>query len=340
MAAITVTFVAPANAQKGDNPDQGAEHSREVDLQILAINDFHGNINSSFSTFGGSGGAQYLATHLRDASATTPNSITVSAGDLIGASPWISALFHDEPTIEAANMFGLEINAVGNHEFDKGAAEVLRMQQGGAHPVDGDLDGDPFAGADFQFLSANVVSDDTGDTLLPPYVVKNYQGVRVAFIGMTLKGTPSIVTPSGVAGLTFQDEADTVNALVPELQQQNIEAIVVLIHQGGRRNPSGGEDECYGISGPIVDIVNRTDAAVDLFISGHTHQNYLCEIDGRTVTSARSFGRLYTDIDVKLNRVTKDMTVVSVDNVPVTRDVEPAADLQALIDKYADLLAQ
>jgi len=336
-ASLLVAATAPVSG--GGNNGRGAERSREVDLQILAINDLHGNINSSFGTFGGSGGAQYLATHLRDASATTRNSVTVSAGDLIGASPLISALFHDEPTIEAANMFGLEINAVGNHEFDEGSAEVLRMQEGGPHPVDGDLDGDPFGGADFQFLAANVVSDDTGETLFPRYVVKNYQGVRVAFIGMTLEGTPTIVTPSGVAGLTFQDEADTVNALVPELRKRNIEAIVVLIHEGGFQSLGGGEDECNGISGPVVDIVNRTDDAVDLFITGHTHQNYLCEIDGRTVTSARSFGRLYTDIDVKLNRVTKDLTVAAVDNVPVTRDVTPAADVQALIDKYDALSA-
>ncbi len=139
----------------------------------------------------------------------------VSAGDLIGASPLISALFHDEPTIEAMNLIGLDIAGVGNHEFDEGSAELLRMQNGGSHP-DGDLDGDGFDGADFEFLSANVVVDATGKTLFPAYTVKQYNGVKVAFIGMTLEGTPTIVTPSGVAGLTFEDEVDTVNALVPD----------------------------------------------------------------------------------------------------------------------------
>ncbi len=331
LIALVVSVTAPAGAAQGKGP-------KPVDLQILAINDFHGNINSSFSTFGGSGGAQYLATHLREAEKTSANTMIVSAGDLIGASPLISALFHDEPTIEAANLFGLDINAVGNHEFDEGSAELLRMQNGGSHPVDGDLDGDGFGGADFQFLAANVVVDATGKTLFPAYQIKTFQGVRVGFIGLTLEGTPSIVTPTGVAGLTFQDEADAINAAVAELQKVQVEAIVVLLHEGGIPGP-GTEDQCNGISGPIVDIVERTTDEVDLFITGHTHQNYVCDIDGRPVTSARSFGRLYTDIDVQLDRVTKEMTVVSIDNVPVTRTVPAAPDLQALIDKYNALSA-
>ncbi len=329
-AVMVLAFTAPVTAGNGPKP---------VELQILAINDFHGNINSSFSTYGGSGGAQYLASHLRAAEATSPNTMIVSAGDLIGASPLISALFHDEPTIEAANLFGLDVNAVGNHEFDEGSAELLRMQNGGSHPVDGDLDGDGFAGADFQFLAANVVVDATGKTLFPAYEIRTFQGVRVAFIGLTLEGTPSIVTPSGVAGLTFQDEADAINAAVAELQKIQVESIVVLIHEGGFQSVPGNEDGCTGISGPILDIVDRTSDEVDLFISGHTHQPYVCVIDGRPVTSAHSFGRLYTDIDVTLDRVTKEMTVVSIDNVPVARTITPAADVQALIDKYDALSA-
>jgi 5'-nucleotidase len=199
---------------------------------------------------------------MRAAEADADNSIIVSAGDLIGASPLISALFHDEPTIEAMNLIGLGILGMGHHEFDEGAAELLRMKIGGSHPVDGDLDGDPFLGADFEFLAANVVDDDTGETIFPTFTVKNYQGVRVAFIGMTLEGTPSIVTPSGVAGLTFLNEVDTVNALVPELQQNNIEAIVVLMHQGGFASEGGGDgDGCGTLSGPLYDIVTGLDDA-------------------------------------------------------------------------------
>jgi 5'-nucleotidase len=297
----------------------GAENSKEVNLQILAINDFHGNIATTSGAFGGVGRADFLAANMRAAEADADNSITVSAGDLIGASPLIS-----------------------NHEFDEGAAELLRMQFGGSHPVDGDLDGDPFLGADFEFLAANVVVDDTGETIFPPYTVKNYQGVKVAFIGMTLEGTPSIVTPSGVAGLTFLDEVDTVNALIPELQQNNIEAIVVLMHQGGFASEGGGNgDGCGTLSGPLYDIVTGLDDAVDLVIGGHNNQRFACmDVDGKAVTMAYHSGRMFTDIDVTLNRVTKDMTVLSIDNKEnFQADVTPAADLTVLIDKYDTLSA-
>jgi 5'-nucleotidase len=213
------------------------------------------------------------------------------------------------------------------------------MQFGGSHPVDGDLDGDPFLGADFEFLAANVINDITGDTLFAPYTIRNYQGVKVAFIGMTLEGTPTIVTPSGVAGLTFLDEAETVNALVPQLQQNNIEAIVVLLHEGGFS--PGGQNDCDGgLFGPIAEIVPLLDDAVDLVIAGHTNDEFICEIDGKWVTMADNRGRLFTDIDVTLNRVTKDMTVVAINNTPnLQGGVIPDPTVTALIDKYDTLSA-
>ncbi len=342
VALLAALAVAPVSAGKGDNNGRGAEKSNEVHLQILAINDFHGNIATTSGAFGGVGRADFLASNIRAAEAEAENSITVSAGDLIGASPLISALFHDEPTIEAMNLIGLDINGVGNHEFDEGAEELLRMQNGGSHPVDGDLDGDGFAGADFEFLAANVTVDATGETLFAPYTIKKYQGVKVAFIGMTLEGTPSIVTPSGVAGLTFHDEVDTVNALIPKLQKKNIEAIVVLLHEGGFASEGGGNgDGCGTLSGNLADIVNRLDDAVDLVIGGHNNQRFAClDVGGKAVTMAYHSGRMFTDIDVTLNRVTKDMTVMSIDNKENFQDgVTPAADLTALIDKYDALSA-
>ena len=341
LALVGALMAAPASAGKGDNNGRGAENSREVNLQILAINDFHGNIATTSGAFGGVGRADFLAANMRAAEADADNSIIVSAGDLIGASPLISALFHDEPTIEAMNLIGLDINGVGNHEFDEGAAELLRMQNGGSHP-DGDLDGDGFGGADFEFLAANVVVDATGETIFPAYTVKNYQGVKVAFIGMTLEGTPSIVTPSGVAGLTFHDEVDTVNALIPELQKKNIQAIVVLMHQGGFASEGGGNgDGCGTLSGPLYDIVAGLDDAVDLVIGGHNNQRFACmDVEGKAVTMAYHSGRMFTDIDVTLNRVTKDMTVQTIDNKENFQDgVTPAADLTALIDRYDTLSA-
>jgi 5'-nucleotidase len=325
--ALIGAFMVPAGAKGGPKP---------VELQILALNDFHGNINTFSGSFGATGGAQNLATNIAAAEEGVRNSIFVSAGDLIGASPLISALFHDEPTIEVMNEIGLDINGVGNHEFDEGPAELLRMQNGGSHPVDGDLDGDGFAGSDFPFLSANVVVDETGETLFAPYIIKNYQGVRVAFIGMTLEGTPSIVTPSGVAGLTFRDEAETANEIVRELQGKNIESFVILLHEGG--SSPGGQNDCNGgLTGAIANIVPQFDDAVDLVIAGHTNDEFICEIDGKMVTMADNAGRLFTDIDVTLDRRTKDMTVVSAVNVPNLQVAEDDPEVQALINKYQAL---
>jgi 5'-nucleotidase len=323
----------PAGAQGNQPP---------VDVQILAINDFHGNLEPPAGSGGlingvPAGGAAFLATHVADLEATNSrNTTVVSAGDLIGASPLLSALFHDEPTIEAMNQIGLDLNAVGNHEFDEGTDELLRMQNGGCHPVDGCQDGDDFAGAEFQFLAANVVSEGRGKPLFPPYAIKRYEAnTKVAYIGMTLEGTPTIVTPEGVAGFDFLDEADTANALVDKLERQGVRNIVILLHEGGF--PSGGFNECPGITGPIVDIVNRLDPQIDAVISGHTHAAYNCVINGIPVTSASSFGRLVTDYDIAIDRTTKDITSISVDNKIVTRDVAQSDGINGLIAKYKAL---
>ncbi len=311
----------------------------EVKLRIVAINDFHGHIATSSDSFGGVGRADYLAANIAAARAGAQNSAFVSAGDLIGASPLISALFHDEPTIEAMNLIGLDFNGVGNHEFDEGPAELLRMQQGGSHPVDGDLDGDSFDGADFQFLAANVIDDNTGNTVFPPYAIRDYQGIRVAFIGMTLEATPQIVARSGVAGLTFQDEAQTVNALVPQLRQDGIEAIVILLHEGGFSD--GGQNDCgSGLSGPVAEVAARLDGAVDLVIAGHTNDEFICEISGKWVTMADNRGRLFTVIDATLHRDTGDLTVRAINNQPNSQaGVTPVPALTALIDRYDVLSA-
>ena len=321
-------------------------------VQILGFNDFHGNIEppagssaavvTGRSVDGGvapsvaAGGAAFFAAHVAALRAQNPNTIVVSAGDLIGASPLTSALFHDEPTIEAMNMIGLDINAVGNHELDDGRDELLRMQRGGCHPVDGCQDGTPFAGASFEFLSANVLSGPTS-TLFPRYTIRELDGVRIAFIGVTLEATPAIVSPGGITGLTFADEAQTVNAIVPELQATGIETIVVVVHEGGLQ--PGLYGECQGISGAIVDIVKQLDVAVDLVISGHTHAGYNCVIDGMRVTSALSFGRLVTQIDLQVDRATQDAVKVDAVNHVITRNVTPVADVEALVTHYRELAA-
>lgn len=339
--ALATVATAPAVAQ-GKDP---------VDLRILAINDFHGYLKP----FAGgiriddpadktkkitvpAGGAEHMATLVKELREGRTHSIFVAAGDLIGASPFLSALFHDEPTVEALSMMGLEVASVGNHEFDEGKDELLRMQNGGCHPSDGCRGPHPFGGAKFRYLAASTFEKSTGKTVFPPYAVREFGGIPVAFIGLTLKGTAGIVSPTGIAGLEFRDEAETVNALVPELRAKGIEAIVVLIHEGGL--PDGNYDGCAGISGPIVDIVKKLDKAVDLVISGHTHRAYLCEIDGRLVTSADKYGTLVTTIDVKLDPVTRDIVARTGENHIVRSEtIAKNPEQTALIDSYDRLSA-
>lgn len=322
-----------------------------VQVKVLAINDFHGNLrppaggirikdpaDPAKTVVVPAGGSEHMATLVAELRAKNPNHVVVAAGDLIGATPLLSALFRDEPTIESLSLMGLEIAAVGNHEFDKGADELLRLQRGGCHPGDGCKGPRPFTGAKFQYLAASTFVEATGQTLFPPYAVKRFQGIPVAFIGLTLKATPTIVVPDGVRGLRFVDEAETVNALVPELKRQGIEAIVLLIHEGGL--PSGDYNECPGLSGPIVDIVRKLDKAVDVVVSGHTHRAYNCRLDGRLVTSGDKFGTIVTQIDLVLDPRTGDVTSAVADNV-IVRTASFAKDPRQseLIATYERLVA-
>jgi 5'-nucleotidase len=327
-----------------------AESANPVDLRILAINDFHGYLRPSpgiritdpadnaKKILVPAGGSETMASVVRNLRDGHPNSIFVAAGDLIGASPFLSAMFHDEPTIESLSMMGLSIAAVGNHEFDEGKDELLRMQNGGCHPVDKCQGPYPFPGARFHYLAASTFEKATGKTLFPPYEIKEFDGIPIAFIGLTLKGTPEIISPAASAGLEFRDEADTVNALIPELKARGVEAIVVLIHEGGE--PAGDDNECPGISGPIIDIVKRFDRAVDVVISGHTHRAYVCEIDGKLVTSADKYGTLVTAIDLKLDRATRDIVSAKADNTIVRIGAYPKDPEQtALLDAYDKVAA-
>lgn len=328
-----------------------AQTAAPVEVRILAINDFHGNLrpppggirindpeDKSKKVVVAAGGAEYMATLVKQLREGHKNTIFVSAGDLIGASPFLSAMFHDEPSIESLSMMGLAITSVGNHEFDEGKAELLRMQNGGCHPVDGCQGPHPFAGAKFHYLAASTIETATGKSVLPPYEIREFEGIPVAFIGLTLRETAGIVSPSGIAGLEFRDEAETVNALVPQLRARGVEAIVVLIHQGGE--PSGDYNECPAITGPIVDIVKKFDRAVDVVVSGHTHRAYVCQIDGRLVTSGDKYGTLVTAIDLKLDPATRDIVSARAENVIVANaSLAKDPEQTALIDAYDKLSA-
>lgn len=332
-------------------PSHSSAQTAPVELRILAINDFHGYLqpppggiriadpkDKTKKIAVEAGGAEHMATAVRQLRGGHTNTIFVAAGDLIGASPFLSAMFHDEPTIESLDMMGLAVAAVGNHEFDEGKNELLRMQNGGCHPIDGCRGPHPFLGAKFRYLAASTFEKRTGKTVLPAYAIREFGGIPVAFIGLTLKGTPNLVAPTGVADLEFRDEADTVNALVPELKARGVEAVVVLIHEGGF--PTGDYNECPGISGPIVDIVRKFDRAVDVVVSGHTHRPYVCDIDGRLVTSADKYGTIVTAIDLKLDPATRDVISAKADNVIVRTDAFAKDSQQtALLDSYDRLAA-
>ncbi|MEO8829081.1 bifunctional metallophosphatase/5'-nucleotidase [Lapillicoccus sp.] len=374
-----------------------AASPKTVDVQILSFNDFHGNLEPPAGSSGrlvtghalnpatglpvdvntdslvppGVGGVEYLATHLKQAREGHPNTLTVAAGDLIGASPLLSAAFHDEPTIESMNKLGLDVSAVGNHEFDEGYLELQRMQRGGC--ID---DGDgannqnscadhTFTGADFHYLAANVVKVRSGKTILPPFRVISVGGAKIGFIGMTLHDTPSIVTASGVQGLRFNDEVTTANALVPVLRARGVNAIVVLVHQGGvpgqqtwydsnnqpyQVNPSYDAACANGAqldpSSPILPIAQKLDPAIDMIVSGHTHQPYVCSVPdpaghARLLTSASSFGRLFTETNLTYDKTTNDIVRASVTgtNMLVTRDVAKDTDQTNLINTYKTLVA-
>ena len=326
---------SPADAANRHRPHHPRphHHSALMPIQLLSFNDFHGNLEPPAGSSGrnvvdhkidpatgkpvdvtaDAGGAAYLATHLAQARKGHPNSLTVAAGDIIGASPLLSAAFHDEPTIESMNRLGLDVTAVGNHEFDEGYKELQRMAHGGCI-ADGPNGANnqnscadhTFKGAKFDYLAANVKYAGTNQTILPSYSIKNVHGAKIGFIGMTLKDTPSIVTASGVAGLEFSDEVQTANKLVPVLKRKGVNAIVVLIHQGGLPDKQKWTDPATGTtydvnpnydytcgkggtlaaSSPILPIAANLDPAIDMVISGHTHQPYVCSRQGPDGPSA------------------------------------------------------
>src|SRR5215217_5243624 len=377
LAALAIT-VPTASAHER----HGHHHAKkDVKVQLLAINDLHGHIspdtpgtiqtgccvkNSAGNltqTTVPAGGIAYLATHMKALRAENrQNTLNVGAGDMIGASPLASALFHDEPTIEGLNTIGFDDVGVGNHEFDEGIDELQRIQLGnrrggdGCHPVDGCQDGTPFAGALYKYLAANVFFAGTNDTIFPAYEVRKAGDTKIAFIGLTFEATPTVVTPSGVAGLDFRDEVATTNALVKKLKrEQKIKSFVVLLHQGGTQGPpappadpkvtpTGNEyvdvDKCVNFNGPdMEEIAAGLDKRIGVIVSGHTHQPYICRMSGKLVTSAASFGRVITDIDLTIDSKSKKITGASGHNQIVTQDVNRDPAAKAIVDKYTTLSA-
>lgn len=353
-----------------------SETAAPVDIRIIGINDFHGHLDpprvatETLNTAGEkvripSGGVAYLASAIDSLKADAPNNVVVGAGDLIGASPLSSSLFLDEPSIMAMDMAGLEFNAVGNHEFDRGTEELLRMQSGGcekftqSEPCRIDK---PFPGAKFRMLAANTKKAD-GSTLFPPFALKTFGAgksqVTIGFIGMTLEGTANLVSAGRIKGINFADEADTANALIPQLKAAGADVVVVLVHEGVSNGGDINNPKCDGVSGTLFPILDRLDPAVDLVVSGHTHQSYVCDYShinpARPIllTSAGSQGRLVTGIDLKVDPVSGKVLSKTARNIVVQSEAfsgsrgavplvegfpvfAPRADLAALVTRYRD----
>ncbi len=372
-----IFIVAALLAVSGCATTQGIPTTAEpVDVRIIGFNDFHGALDppkaaTEFTNAAGdkirvpSGGVAYLASAVDSLKAGQSNTVVVAAGDLIGASPLSSSLFLDEPSVIAMNMIGLEFNAVGNHEFDRGTEELLRIQSGGCEkytavaPCRVDR---PFVGAKFQQLAANTIKAD-GKTLFAPYAIKTFgngqNSVSVGFIGMTLKGTANLVSAGRIKGISFADEAQTANALVPKLRAAGADVIVVLIHEGVSNPGDINNPRCDGVAGSLTAILDRLDSAIDVVVSGHTHQAYVCDYGQLNknhpilLTSAGSRGQVVTGIDLKIDPVTGKLRSKSARNIvvqseaftgsrgaiPIVADVAaftPRADLAALVARYRE----
>jgi 5'-nucleotidase len=356
-----------AGAKQAEQARQAKKAKKKrLKLTMLAINDFHGQLEVVPSTSSSgrinetpAGGGAYLATHLKQlrqqAKARGSRHLTVAAGDLIGATPLLSAAFYDEPTIEALNLMKLDIVSVGNHEFDAGYKQLLRLQRGGC-VEDGDGENNknscpdperPFEGADFRYLAANVKYAESGENVLPPYKIMKYgkkkkNRVKVGFIGMTLEDTPNIVTKAGVEGLTFHDEVQTVRELMPELRKKGVKSIVVLLHEGGVPSDPSQYNGCAGVTGPGYDIAEKLPAAIDVVVTGHTHQAYNCTVadpkgQPRLLTSASSVGRVVTEIRLAVNRNTKEIVrprAKATNHIVTNTDTAPTQSVLDLIDRY------
>ncbi|NML95186.1 bifunctional metallophosphatase/5'-nucleotidase [Novosphingobium olei] len=346
-----------------------------VEVGIIAFNDFHGSLEPPRQSViapdgkGGqvqvpAGGAAWFASALESLRSKYPNHLTVSAGDMISASQLASSLYLDEPTVGVMNRLGVDFNAVGNHEFDRGRDELLRMQNGGCAKFTAKepCQLEKFPGASFRYLAASTLTEN-GSPLFPATGIRSFgtgkRKVSIGVIGLTLKGTTDLVSPAGIKGLTFADEADTINAAVPQLKAQGADAIVVLIHQGGKTQGAPDPNGCNQLVGDIKPILARLDPRVDLVVSGHTHWDYVCDWSQQDpahpvlLTSAGVYGKEITDIRLEIDPVAHKVVAKSAHNVIVqsvpytssrgplgNTDIypqfAPRPDIAAYVQRYVD----
>lgn len=321
--------------------------SKPITLNLVAINDFHGHLESekfSYQAAGASApvtttgaGIETIGAQLQAWRQEDPELLFVGGGDLIGASPSISALFGDEPTLDALSQLGMRASALGNHEFDRGLQELKRQQHGGCdspQPEKGCQYNGRFSGAKFSYLAANVIDKATGQPFFPAYHIAQVKGVKVGLIGAVVRGVPTLVASQHVQGLEFIDEADAINRTIPQLKEQGVKVFVVLIHEGGHTTEAFDQPACSTLKGPIVDIVKRLDPQIKLIVSGHSHTGYHCKVEGRTVTQAQSYGHLLTRLSLTLDGGSHEVTAVDAHNTVMLPSTAPAPEaLSQLVTK-------
>ncbi|TDD80024.1 bifunctional metallophosphatase/5'-nucleotidase [Actinomadura rubrisoli] len=320
-------------------------------VRLLALNDFHGNLEPPTGSSGTAidetgasvpaGGAAYVAAHLKRLAGR--HTLTVAQGDLIGASPLISAAYHDEPSVQFLGDVGVTASAVGNHEFDEGYRELQRIQNGGCHPTDGCSPAGRWRGAKFDYLAANVLLEKRNKPILKPWTIRRVNGVKVGFIGVVTKTTPNIVTADGIKGLRFDDEVAAANRAARELKRRGVRAMVLLVHEGDSVKAGSRPDECGTVPGAGTRIAKDADPEIDAVLSGHTHQQYVCSVQDpkgqpRLYSSGSSFGRVITQVDFQVNKRTGDVVRSSLkgDNHVVTRDVPPDPATAKFVQTWKD----
>jgi 5'-nucleotidase len=337
---LATAYLATSSAQtpSASATSSNSTGSHTITGRLLAFNDFHGALDPPTGSGGlvngtPAGGVEYLATHLGQlraaAEANGEQVLTLGAGDMVGRSPLLSAGFHDEPTIEALSNLGLDASAAGVFEFDHGVDELLRLQQGGCHPVDGCQDGDDFAGASFRYLAANVVDRNSRLPVLPPFEIRKFKNVKVGIVGIVPKDTPALVNPDGIEDVDFLDEVETANFYAALLRQTaGVKALVLLIHEGGFQNAPFPQDPsgCANFAGPIAGIVSQLRPEYGIVVSGRTHRFYTCALPNSSgansiVTSAGAMGTLITSIGFTLDTRTKAFATIEAENVIVTNGV-------------------
>lgn len=297
---------------------------RPVKVQLLGINDFHGQLDQTGKWNDQPvGSAPILATYLKQRAATEPHTLLVQVGDMVGASAPESSLLQDEPTIEILNHLGFNVGTIGNHEFDEGIPEMKRLIYGGYHEKTG-----YFAGADFPYIVANVISKQTGRSILPAHLIKHVQGIPIGFIGVVTTETPQIVMPSHVKDVTFIDPATAVNREVQKLKRKGVRTIIVLAHEGGSQASNGR------IDGPIAKIVPQLSDEVDVVFSGHTHTFINGMIDGKLVVQALNYGMAFADVDLTIDRRTKEVIAKQAEVLPTYQaNVKPDPQVKRIVEQ-------